>query len=797
MSYIASDENLVGLLADLGIEVRQTTGNASLRCPLPGHEDSTPSFSLKVDTGEFFCHGCDRTGGPETLARLMLEDDHEACRLLIDHGYVVSHELKDIVGPSVLRDMRRDSAPPPAPRLTHYPYPDLDGQVRFRVVRREPGRGGASKSFHQEHFDAASGAWRYGRGGTEPIPFQLPALAGAVAAGDHVYVAEGEKDVLALEGAGAVATTNPGGASSWPAGWGERHFKGASVTVVVDRDEAGKGWARSVQQDLRGAVRSIQFVQAAEGKDAADHLAAGHGVDAFERADLEEATVVPWPEVIPLEEPPIPPMPLADLPEVLREHVTEVAASYQVSTDLVLVADLAQIATVTQGLAVLQVGPDWREELCLYCIGVAPSGERKSAVMEEVSRPIRDYEIEVQQRQASSIQTARALRDVGTKRVDALKKKAAASTGEARKAAEAELMVALHEQGASPTPVESRLLADDATPQALARLLADHGRIGLLGAEGGIFETLAGRYEQGVPNIDVVLKAYGGETCRVDRRGSDPLIIRRPLLSMGLLVQPDVVETAARNRAFVGRGLISRFLLTRPESMVGYRALEDEPVSDRTRVHWLQALRSLAAIGCPEDGEGSFVHFVQASPRYEMRISSSETRYELDCFRSEVERELRPQVGRYGSIASTASKAPGLAARIAGNLHLLEGGSQALQSHIPAVLMRAGCDIARASLEHHLRLFGGLAEDIALRQARLVGAWGSERPDTWLPQADILRAVRHRAGAPTSSQDLTAALSVLEDHGHARRDETTARNARKSGRAPLPRWMFRPSDGAS
>ena len=359
-------------------------------------------------------------------------------------------------------------------------------------------------------------------------------------------------------------------------------------------------------------------------------------------------------------------------------------------------------------------------------------------------------------------------------------------------------MAALQEQSTLAAPVEYRLLADDATPQALARLLADHGRIGLLGAEGGIFETLAGRYEQGIPNIDVVLKAYGGETCRVDRRGNDPLIIPRPLLSMGLLVQPDVIETAARNRAFVGRGLISRLLLARPESIVGYRDLEDAPVSDGARINWLRALRGLAAMGCPDDGGGGFVHFVQASPRYEMGISSSsETRSELDRFRSEVEHELRPQIGRYESIASTASKAPGLAARIAANLHLLESGSQAFQSEIPAASMRAGCDIARASLEHHLRLFGALAEDVALRHARVVRAWGSERPDTWLSQVEILRSVRHRARAPHSSGDLAAALSLLEEHGYARSEETTARNARNSGRPPSPKWMFRPSEGGS
>jgi hypothetical protein len=65
---------------------------------------------------------------------------------------------------------------------------------------------------------------------------------------------------------------------------------GAEVLAIVDKDDAGKQWAEAVSASLRGLVASLIFKQAAMGKDAADHIAAGHGLDDFELADVEDET---------------------------------------------------------------------------------------------------------------------------------------------------------------------------------------------------------------------------------------------------------------------------------------------------------------------------------------------------------------------------------------------------------------------------------------------------------------------------------------------------------------------------
>ncbi|ORU96397.1 hypothetical protein AWB93_20855 [Mycobacterium bohemicum] len=93
-----------------------------------------------------------------------------------------------------------------------------------------------------------------------------------------VYVVEGEKDVLAAEGVGAVAVCPPQGAGQKldRYDWTPLHKK--HVTVVADKDEPGDKHGRQVAELLHGNAASVQIMQAACGKDLADHIAAGRNL---------------------------------------------------------------------------------------------------------------------------------------------------------------------------------------------------------------------------------------------------------------------------------------------------------------------------------------------------------------------------------------------------------------------------------------------------------------------------------------------------------------------------------------
>jgi Protein of unknown function (DUF3987) len=91
-------------------------------------------------------------------------------------------------------------------------------------------------------------------------------------------------------------------------------------------------------------------------------------------------------------------------------------------------------------------------------------------------------------------------------------------------------------------------------------------------AEGGVFDIIGGRYNGNVPNLDVWLKGHSGDPIRIDRKGRPPEYIPRPALTLGLMMQPDVLKSIAAQKTFRGRGLLARFMYAMPVSKVGRRA---------------------------------------------------------------------------------------------------------------------------------------------------------------------------------------------------------------------------------
>jgi 5S rRNA maturation endonuclease (ribonuclease M5) len=104
-----------------------------------------------------------------------------------------------------------------------------------------------------------------------------------------VYVVEGEKDVLAIEAIGGVAVCSAMGAGkAHLADWSP--LKDKTAIVIADKDGPGYPHAHKVAELLDGIAKSVVIKQAAVGKDAADHIAAGHGLNEF--IDAQEPSLL-------------------------------------------------------------------------------------------------------------------------------------------------------------------------------------------------------------------------------------------------------------------------------------------------------------------------------------------------------------------------------------------------------------------------------------------------------------------------------------------------------------------------
>jgi hypothetical protein len=228
-------DRIVGLLRDDGRKVSHPReGQARSKCPA---HNGTSDDSLAVKRIEgmalIYCHaGCQAV---DVLAALELS----------------------------MRDLY--DAP-----VTDYAYTDPRGAVTRKVHRRYDG---PTRRIWQSGDTSATQLYR------------LPAVIEAVENDVTIYVVEGEKDVHALESLGAVATTNPQGAGKWSK-VDPSPLSGGKVVVVADKDGPGRKHAREVLASLDGTVQSIRLVEARTGKDAADHIAAGHSLDDLVSVDL-------------------------------------------------------------------------------------------------------------------------------------------------------------------------------------------------------------------------------------------------------------------------------------------------------------------------------------------------------------------------------------------------------------------------------------------------------------------------------------------------------------------------------
>lgn len=237
----------------------KTTTGWRARCP--AHEDKNPSLSIS-DTAEKI--------------------------LIVCHAGCSADSVCKSVGVS-LKDLFHNHSKSHAPvEVASYDYRDEAGTLLYQVVRYSP------KTFKQRRPDG-NGGWIWNLKGVRLVPFRLPELIEAVRRDWPIYIHEGEKDVLAFCEASfcMAATCNSGGAG--PNKWHPEFnafFKGASVTIVADKDEAGYSHAFRIRESIRSVVRSVCIKECPNVsdhavKDFSDLISAGGGI-----ADLEDAPAI-------------------------------------------------------------------------------------------------------------------------------------------------------------------------------------------------------------------------------------------------------------------------------------------------------------------------------------------------------------------------------------------------------------------------------------------------------------------------------------------------------------------------
>lgn len=446
----------------------------------------------------------------------------------------------------------------------------------------------------------------------------------------------------------------------------------------------------------------------------------------------------------------IPPFPTDALPEAIAAMVTAVSDATQTDPAMAGTSALTALSACTGGHAEIEVRPGWREPLNIFAATVAQPGERKSAVQQAMSRSLLDVEQDLADASGPARTEAAMQKQVQIMAADRAKQAAAKAAGTdqwAKTLADAQGAQAMADQ--ITVPAIPRLVADDITPEAAGTLLAEqNGRMAIISAEGGLFDIIAGRYTAAL-NMDVWLKGHAGDPIKIDRKGRPPEYIRKPALTLGLMIQPAVLDVIAGNRQFRGRGLLARFLYAFPESKVGRRLIAANPVTPEVEDIYNVTITALAA-GLAEWSDDRAV--LTLTPDAQAAIQAIET---------EVEPTLAGD-GELAALADWGAKFVGAVARIAGIIHFAELGPQrGPRTAVTAETITAAYSLGRYYKACAIKAFTAMGTDIGTADADYLLDRIRHLDAEEVSERDMQRAAKRFK----TRDQLIPAVERLVDHG--------------------------------
>jgi hypothetical protein len=512
-----------------------------------------------------------------------------------------------------------------------------------------------------------------------------------------------------------------------------------------------------------------------------DPSANGHGRQTAGPEDTEKPKAEQdWETPIPFDDFDLPRFPLATLPDWQQAFVKQLSEETQTPADMAAVQSLAAVAVCVARNVEIEARSGWREPLNLFTLTVLESGNRKSKVVSEIVRPLEVFESDLARDMRDGIAEAINDRTILVQRLERAQKDCAKLDGEKLRLRKEQARKIARELEAFEIPVAPRFFVDDVTPETLASKLCEQGgRIGLFSAEGGIFETIAGRYSNGAPNLDVFLKGHCGDTLRIDRRHRSEHI-ERPALTIGLAVQSDVLRGLTDKPGFRGRGLLGRFLYCLPVSTLGRRKARTNPINSETRRTYEQYLIKLAAI--QPNGNGVIT----------LQLSRDADDY-LVAFQEEIEPKFA-EGGEFANFGDWAGKLCGAILRIAGIIHLADSASTSphFSREVSAETLKRAIEIGRYFVPHAQAAYSEMGADPQIEAAkyalRWIVKWAESGDSASFRKQDIWQGTK---GKFKKVSELDKALGLLCEHFFIR--QAVKDNPKKPGRRPGGIFEVNPS----
>lgn len=491
-------------------------------------------------------------------------------------------------------------------------------------------------------------------------------------------------------------------------------------------------------------------------------------------ADFAEGS---WAPPISLEVGSVPPFPSNALPEPLRWYVGELSRATQTPPILAAGVALGAVSIALAKKVVVEPRPGWVEPLVLWILTLLPSGERKTAVMNALRKPLDEWERDKRTELAPQIAEAEARRGILAQRKKNLEKQAAK---EGDPVAMGLAVEAAQQLAQLEVPSLPQLTTSDTTQEAIAILLMQNdGRVGIWSDEGETVKVIAGRYSKDQsPSVELYLKGHAGGYYSSSRVGREGISLQDPAVPMVLSIQPGVIQGLSNQRMLHEQGFFARYLYALPHSALGNRESKPDPVDEEARKAYDGLVKSMLEIPTPRDEYG------QVTPHV-LRFCE-----QADELLEDLQDWVEPQLGSSGEMRSMrewGSKFAGQVVRIAGELHAADrvatGEEEPWATPLERPTLKRAIEIGLCYLEHTRATMGEMGADPRLNAARHLLDVLKRDNEARISKRDLFNKVRGDSRFNTM-EDLDPIIEVLKDHGYAR-ELTPKRRGAGRPRSPV------------
>lgn len=262
---ISVDEiKIMDILKLNGVEVTNVergTGYYKICCPLPKHEDSTPSFTVYEETNSFYCFGCSMSGKAVDLHRMLrgFSSNKEAEEDLIATFNIDVDAVPELKSFAEMKGLDVDT-------LISLGWEDVETGIKipyYGIIPEENTEDGVTYRIRRKYTSRGEGPKYIKDGKKINIPYGLNLLQ------DYdrnkiLFITEGETDTVTLLQAGYQAL-GIAGSSLYQEKYNKYLIEFSVVAVVLDSDEAGNNFLQSIKEKLGVEASRLFFVEMPEG----------------------------------------------------------------------------------------------------------------------------------------------------------------------------------------------------------------------------------------------------------------------------------------------------------------------------------------------------------------------------------------------------------------------------------------------------------------------------------------------------------------------------------------------------